>query len=368
MRVLHLLSSTGYHGAETMAAELVRHSAALGIESQVGVFDNDGRGDRQILETIKPTGARGFVIPGRGQFDRAAVRAIADTVRDQSINVIHSHKYKTMFHALLARRRQPVPIIATYHNWLEENFRLKVYAWIDRRLARYADAAVGVSTPVTEVLRRHAPAERVHYVGNGIDTDRFTPGERAAARARIGLGDGPVIGFVGRLTAQKGVEVLIEAFHRLDHPAAQLLIVGDGERRAALEAAAQAGRNAAHIVFLGSRSDTPELFRAMDLFVLPSYVEAFPMVLLEAMATEVPVIGTPVGDVPKIIAADTGWLVPLGDAAALTTRLAAALGDPPALAAMGRTARASVIAQHSAQAFARNYLNLYEQIVRARGA
>lgn len=362
MRVLHLLSSTGYHGAETMAAELVRHTVPFGIESHVGIFDNGGRGDRQILEATRAAGARGWIVPCAGQYDGAAVRAIADYVREQRIDVVHSHKYKTTFHALLARRRCAFPLLATYHNWLEDSVMLKVYAFIDKRLARYVDANVGVSTVVAAELARHAPAERVHYIGNGIDTARFTPGDSAAARARIGLADGPVIGFVGRLTLQKGVEVLIAAFHALDHPRAQLLIVGDGESRAMLEAAARAGRNAARITFLGARQDTPELFRAMDLFVLPSYVEAFPMVLLEAMATAVPVVGTPVGDVPKIIGEEFGWIVPLGDIGTLAARLADSLADPGRLANMGAAARTNVIARHSALAFARNYVELYERI------
>jgi len=365
MRVLHLLSSTGYHGAETMAAELVRHTAPLGIESHVGIFDNGGRGDRQILDATRDL-ARGTVIPCAGQYDGAAVRAIAGYVRDQRIDVVHSHKYKTTFHALLARRKHAFPLLATYHNWLEDSFMLKVYAFIDKRLARFVDANVGVSTVVAAELARYAPAEKVHYIGNGIDTDRFTPGDRRAARARIGLRDAPVIGFVGRLTPQKGVEVLIAAFHELEDPGAQLLIVGDGESRATLEAAAKAGRHAARITFLGSRKDTPELFRAMDLFVLPSYVEAFPMVLLEAMATGVPVVGTPVGDVPKIIdVGRTGRITPLGDAAALRSVLAASLADPAELVRMGEAARLNVVADHSALAFARNYVNLYEKI-RAR--
>lgn len=371
MRVLHLLSSTGYHGAETMAAELVRHTVPFGVESHVGIFDNGGRGDRQILDATQDL-ARGVVIPCAGQYDGAAVRAVADYVRAQRIDVVHSHKYKTTFHALLARRKHEFPLLATYHNWLEDSFMLKVYAFVDKRLARFVDANVGVSTVVAAELARYAPAGKVHYIGNGIDTDRFTPGDAAArdggaARARIGLADGPVIGFVGRLTPQKGVETLIAAFHALEDSRAQLLIVGDGESRASLEAAARAGRNASRITFTGSRKDTPDLFRAMDLFVLPSYVEAFPMVLLEAMASGVPVIGTSVGDVPKIIEdGRTGHLMPTGDAPFLVSLLSRMLADEPARLRMGATARANVVENHSAQSFARNYVRLYEKISAAR--
>jgi len=370
MRVLHLLSSTGFHGAETMAAELIRHSAAFGIESHVGVFDNGGRGDRQILDAVKPTGTPGVVIPCRGQFDRAAVAAIARHVRDHRIDVVHSHKYKTTFHALLARRRQSFALLATYHNWLRDSFMLKVYAVIDKRLARYCDAAVGVSSVVAAELARYAPAKRVHYIGNGIDTERYFPApERAAARRQLQLDDSPAIGFVGRLTPQKGVKVLIEAFASLTTSSAQLLIVGDGESRAGLEAAARASPASARIHFLGTRSDTPDIFRALDLFVLPSYVEAFPMVLLEAMATEVPVIGTPVGDVPRIIdIGETGWITPTGDVAALAACLAASLANSLERQRMGRAARATVIARHSADNFAARYSALYQQIVQERAA
>lgn len=350
-----------------MAAELIRHTSRIGVESHLGVFDNGGRGDRSIIGATEAFAGGHVIVPSRGQFDRAAVRAIAHYARAHRIDIVHSHKYKTTFHALLARRRGGFRLVSTYHNWLNETRSLRLYALIDKQLARFCDAAIGVSEPVARELARFVPARRVFHIENGIDLERFQPPDsRAAARAAIGLGLGerPVIGFVGRLTAQKGVADLIDALaiSQRSHPA-DVLIVGDGEERAALEARAARADFGDRIRFLGSRRDTPALYGAMDLFVLPSLVEAFPMVLLEAMACEVPVIATPIGDIPRIVTAGTGWITPQQNAAQLSDRLSAALSDIDALHAMGRRGRAHVLENFSAERMAQRYRERYEALL-----
>jgi glycosyltransferase involved in cell wall biosynthesis len=359
-----LLSSTGFHGAEAMAAELIRHSVDCGVESHVGVFGNAGKGDCQIIDIARPYLTGNMVIPCKSQFDFATVKAIAQYVRDHDIDVVHSHKYKTTFHALLARRRQSFALVSTYHNWLKDSRSLKLYAAIDKLLARFCDAAIGVSAAVSQELAHFVPEKRVFHIENGVDCARFSPplARADAQRAlRLGLGARPVVGFVGRLTAQKGVNDLIDAMGIVQSAiAADVLIVGDGEERVALEQRAAAAAFGDRIRFLGSRSDTPALYGAMDLLVLPSSVEAFPMVLIEAMACEVPVVGTPVGDVPRIITPETGWITPQGQPAALARVILQALQDPGDRQSKGKQARERVVKNFSAQRMAQRYFERYE--------
>jgi len=346
-----------------MAAELIRHSVEFGVESHVGIFDNAGKGDRQILDVARPFLAGSAVVPCASQFDFATIRAIARYVRHHRIDVVHSHKYKTTFHALLARRTQAFALISTYHNWLRDTRALKLYAVVDKLLARFCDAAIGVSAPVSQELLRFVPAERVFHIENGVDCERYRPpASRSAAQQALGLGLGarPVVGFVGRLTAQKGVNDLIDAMSIVQRSVpADVLIVGDGEERTSLEKHAAAVSFGDRIHFLGARSDTPALYAAMDLLVLPSAVEAFPMVVLEAMACEVPAVGTPVGDVPRIITPETGWICPQGQPTVLATTLSKALSDPNELQSMGKLARAHVNGNFSAQRMAQRYVERY---------
>lgn len=351
-----------------MATELTRQLHALGATVDVGIFDNNGRGDRKILEVAAPYIHRGVVLPCRGQFDRSTIAALRQYIREQKIDVIHSHKYKTTFYALLARRGTGCRVVTTYHNWLGDTLPLRLYAALDKRLARFCDAAVGVSEPVTQELRRYVPTARAHYIGNGVDTDVFRRSlPLPDAKRALGLPENSqVLGFVGRLSAQKGISYLLRALattEPADRADTHIVIVGDGEQRAPLTEEARALGLAERTHFLGTRHDTPGIYSAFDVFVLPSEVEAFPMVVLEAMSCEAPVVATDVGDVARIVDnGTTGHVVPVRDVNALREAFCKLLNDPATAQRMGRAGRERVAQHFSSTRMARTYLDLYGKL------
>lgn len=367
MRVLQLLSSTGFHGAETMTAELVRQLHALGVTIDIGVFDNDGRADREILDVAAPYINDTLIIPCRRQFDRSAVRVLHEYLNDQRPDVVHSHKYKTTFYALLSRRHTSCRLVATYHNWLYDTLPLRLYAALDKRLARYCDAVIGVSEPVTQELRRHVPALKVSHIGNGIDTEVYRPlMPRTDAKQALGLSGKTLVGFVGRLSADKGISHLLQALATMPASLAEsvhAVIVGDGEHRGALESEARTLGLTGRVHFLGNRRDTPLLYTAFDVFVLPSRREGFPMVLLEAMACSLPAIATRVGDVDRIIEQGvSGLVVEPADTAALQQALQTVLAEPDRAKRMGAAARERVERWFSSARMAREYLAIYQSV------
>lgn len=369
MRVLQLLSSTGFHGAETMTAELVRQLHAMGVTIDLGVFDNDGRADKDILQVVAPYINDSLVIPCRRQLDWSAVRVLHRYLNQRRPDVIHSHKYKTTFYALLSRRNTPCRLIATYHNWLYDTLSLRFYAALDKRLARYCDAVVGVSEPVAQELRRHVPAPKVRRIGNGIDTEVYLPRtSHLDAKQALGFSGKTLVGFVGRLSADKGLSYLLHALAAMPTSLAEsvhAIIVGDGEHRRTLETEARALRLTERVHFLGNRRDTPLLYTAFDIFVLPSRREGFPMVLLEAMSCGLPVIATRVGDIERIIEQGvSGLVVEPADATALQQALQAVITEPERAKRMGAAARARVEQRFSSAQMAREYLALYEHVVR----
>ena len=202
--------------------------------------------------------------------------------------------------------------------------------------------------------------DRLHIVHCGVEPERYD------APAGDGAGDdtpaGPRLLFVGRLAAVKGLPVLFDALARLRprHPDLVLEIVGDGPDRTALEERAAARGLGAHVRFLGYRSQAEVAARltATDVFVLPSFAEGVPVVLMEAMAARRPVVATRVAGVGELVEDGvSGFTVPPGDPESLADRIGLLLDDPARRAAMGAAGRAAVEAgfdiRHEAARLAR---------------
>jgi len=176
--------------------------------------------------------------------------------------------------------------------------------------------------------------------------NQIEPPDRNRARQQLDLpGQRPVVLFVGRLLASKGVDTLIDAFAQLPTPPL-MLIAGDGPERKRLQQLAQAGAVDARFLGVVPPAQRDRLLAAADLVVVPSrpdahgHAEGLPAVLLEAMAAGCPVIASNVGGIPDVLVdGETGWLVPPGDAAALATTLQRALADAPGRDRCGRAAR-----------------------------
>lgn len=364
MHVLQILSCVGFHGAEAMTAELSRQLGAQGVQVDLAVLDNGGRGDDEIFRVVGDRASACHRLPCDRQFDLRTLMALRDCIRSRGIDVVHSHSYKTTFYASLLKPVMGFRLVATYHNWLTHTRALQAYAWVDQKLARFVDVAVGVSTPVSQELGRHVPASRVVQIDNGIDVNVFVPPpDRGATRQALGLADvsGPVLGFVGRLSPEKGLHHLLPALTQEGLAQVTFVVAGDGPERPAIEAQIAALDLAKRVKMLGYRRDTLGIYQALDALVLPSTLEAFPMVLLEAMATGLPVIASAVGEIPRIVEPGTGWLTSPGDTEGLAQALREALlGPVEQAAARGLAARQRVLTHFSSAAMARRYMAVYQ--------
>jgi glycosyltransferase involved in cell wall biosynthesis len=370
MKVLQLLSSTGFHGAESMTAELVRQLHVLGVTVEVAVLDNAGAGNDQIFQAVGSSASHCSRLPCNGAFDFQTVAALKRYVRERQIDIVHSHKYKTTFYALAARLTQSFGVLTTYHNWLTDTPALRAYAMLDKCLARFNSQAVAVSTPIRQELGAWMSDERILQIDNGVDTQKYVrQAERASAKQALGHGaDTRLLGFVGRLSVEKGLPYLLEAVQGCLDERTRLLVVGDGPMGDALRSQAQAMGIGERVEFLGNRQDTPWIYSALDALVLPSTVEAFPMVLLEAMACDCPVIATRVGEVARIVdPGQTGLIVPSGDVAQLRMAIESLLGDAQLRVGMGAAGRDKVVSNFSSARMARRYLEAYEGIIKRQG-
>ena len=255
--------------------------------------------------------------------------------------VLGSWAYPDGFAAILLARALGVPVVVKLHG-----SDINVIAQLPgpRRLMRWllprANRVVAVSRALAaEIAGLGVPAERIALVMNGVDGELFRPRDRAAARAELGLPAGPLLVYVGNLKASKGVLDLIAAFEAARHPSLRLAMVGGGDERAAIDAAA--ARLGDRLIAAGPRplAEVPTWMAACDALVLPSWAEGTPNVVLEALACGRRVVATAVGGIPDLITGPAlGELVPPRDPAALAAALVRAADssyDPAAVARLG---------------------------------
>ena len=299
--------------------------------------------------------------------DVRALAALVRLIRRERFQVVHTHMSKGALLGGIAARIAGAPVVVnTAHNlgaiampraWVRALFR--VYdRWL---LGTTTDAVITVTERVRDavVAQRILPAARVHAIANGIvaaprASEAQRQQARRALRREIGAADdAPVIGCVARLVWFKGLDTLVDALPAVLRvcPDVQVAVAGDGPLRAELAARAAALGVADRLHLLGERNDVPQLLRGFDLFVLPSVSEGMPLTILEAMGAGLPVVATAVGGVPELmVAAETGLLVPPGDAVALALALLRLLRDAPLRRRMGDNGRRRLLSDFSADA------------------
>jgi glycosyltransferase involved in cell wall biosynthesis len=195
------------------------------------------------------------------------------------------------------------------------------------------------------------------------------PGDSTRARGMLGLHEGEfVVGIVARLSAQKAHHILFAAFKSLlgSHPEARLVVVGRGDREAELrQLAAQLGIEA-NVQFTGARRDVQDLMPAFDVSCLSSVHEGVPIVAIESMAAGVPMVVTDCGALRDLVKDGAhGFVVPVGDSAAMADRLVRLADEPLLRDRMGRSARLQVERTHGVERTARGYERLLTGLVRA---
>ncbi len=366
MRVLHVYKTYPpvLGGIEGHLELLCRRQAEQGLEVTVVVT-----GEGPTRETVEK-GVRVIRCRRLAELRSMPISLdLARRVRRSRPDVTHLQSpfpLGELAHWLVGRSRATV--VSYQSDIVRQRFLGRLYRpFLLRGLAR-ADRIL-VSSPrylaTSPVLRR--VASRCQVVPLGVETRAWSrPDPELVADIRRRW-PGPLVLFVGRHRAYKGLEDLVAAAERA--PRARFLLVGDGPRRRAVEEAARRGRAADRIHFVGDlgRAELAACYAAADLLVLPSRLrsEAFGLVLLEAMASGLPVISTELGTGTSWVNLDgeTGLVVPPADPEALAEAISGLLADPGRRRRMARAARARVAALFSAEAMVESTLEVYRQIL-----
>lgn len=333
-RILHLITRLPIGGAERMLLGVLRNLDPAQFDSEVCCIQDRGELAAEVEGLGMPLHVLGLM--QRNGFDRKIVPALRNLIRTRRIDLVHSHLYHANLYGRLAAWLEGVPAIASVHNTYNR------HKWhrhvINRVLGRASFRVTAGSADVERDILKHdrIDATKLVRLPNCIDLAR-TESTLSAEEAKGALGFGAdelVIGTVGRMEEQKGHAVLLDAFGRLlampgmpDKPL-RLLIVGDGRLKPAteMEAARLGIMHACR--FPGSIMNLGDVYRAIDLFVMPSLWEGLSLAMLEAMAAGLPMIATDVGGARDVLGDNAhGLLIPAGDAAALAQAMADLLRD-----------------------------------------
>jgi glycosyltransferase involved in cell wall biosynthesis len=340
-----------------------------GYEMRLGYLRPRNDPDYDLPERAAAAGVTLVDIPESGAADLGAVRRVSREIREFQPHLIHAHDYKTNLLSVLLGKWHRVPAVTTVHGYVTRTAKLNRYYAIDRWSLKRMQHVIAVSEDIfAQVRRMGVRADRCSLIHNAIDSDTFRPRQaKHDAKERLMLpSDRLVVGAVGRLSAEKGFDILIRAADRLldEGVPLQLLIVGEGPARTELERQISKCRHSEQIRLLGHCRDVMTIYEAMDAFVLSSLREGLPNALLEAMAMQTPVVATRIAGVPRVIAdGESGLLVPPGNEQTLVDAMRRLLTDERLRERMGAAGRKRMVEQFSFRRRMDNIRAIYDEVL-----
>lgn len=357
--------------AHRLAVELVKRG--LPLEVLTGRYDR-----RRGMETLDGVPVRrhfiGAYVPVLHEICYLASFAWQLIVRRHEYDIVHVFQTQlSAFVAVLIAKGLGKRVITTCHSLGASGGDMTAWSVLPtgKRLLRYVcshiDAATGVSLEIVTKLQEIGfPSNRTWYIPNGVPIQPASLNTPKEARPLPGIGGGSLLVlFVGRLAAPKLPESLLDAWLAVQRrfPNARLAFVGDGEKRADLEASAERAGLKNTVLFVGRISHVNDYLRLADIFVMPSAREGMPLALLEAMAAGLPVIGSKTGGMADVLRhGENGLLVEPGDQEGLVSCLSLLMGSEERRSELGKKARHTVNQHFSLDAVADRYIALYQSL------
>ena len=367
--VAFVTTNLGIGGAERLLMELVTRMDRSRFESVLVCL-------KQRMSLGAKLAEQGFTVYSdlsRGRFDLGVVRRLANVFRRERVQVVCTVGTggDRSFWGRIAARWAGVPVVIScpHSMGVPDKFEPS-----NRLLSGITDAFIAVAHRQKSYLvaSEGFSANKIHVIHNGVDVARFTP---AAAppelRAKFDIpADAPLAGIVACLRPEKSIETFLRAASlvRSRLPHAHFVIVGDGPEREKLESITDELDLRAVVRFAGMCPDVREWVRTMDVVLLTSICEAFPVSLLEAMACGKPVIATRVGAIPEmIVPGETGHLVRPGDPADVADAIARVLADPAMARRLGAQSRRLAADRFSMTGMVRGYEKLFQRLLEKKG-
>lgn len=365
MRIAHVINALRVGGAEELLLTLAGELRRRGIDLTIITLRPS---DPEMLAQAAGEGARVVAFPHRKLWAPGRFYRLQRFLRAERFSVLHTHLTMANILGTAAGRLAGTPVVTSLHNTTMRSQSMPLHSLAETWLLRTSvQRIIAVGWETARTHRARLNGKPLLVLPNAVSfPPPLSPAERSALRRELGCGnpEAPLLIFVGRLVPQKGLGDLLQAFAGVHqaHPAARLLLVGEGPLQEEVQAQVRSLGLGGQVSLLGLRSDVQRLLGACDLFVSAAHWEGLPVASLEAMAAGLPLAVTAVGDLPRVVTPETGALTPPQDPEALAEAINALLASPERRAAAGAAAQARVRREFSAEAWAGRLLDLYDEV------
>ena len=365
-RVVHVIAPSPMGGAERIVRLLAgAQYRRFRSSSVVALLDPSGP-EPWLVTSLRHADVPTACVraPRRGYIEE--IRQIGSAVRYQRADILHCHGYRADVLGLAAARLSKVPIVSTAHGFTGGNAKNRFYERLDTLSLRRAQAVITVSRALEkQLLGSGVPRSRLWHIPNACPAVETK--SREEARAVLGVtSTATVVGWIGRLSAEKGADVFLRAMKCLVPPGVQAIMIGDGPERApTMQLASDLGLGSS-LCFVGSVPNASTLMKAFDVVVISSHTEGLPLVLLEAMGAGVPVVATAVGEIPKVLdRGRLGILAPPGEPERLADAVREVLRDPSGAADRVARAQQHVDHHYAVDSWVDQILEVYQAALRS---
>jgi glycosyltransferase involved in cell wall biosynthesis len=369
LRVLTLVDAFRFGGAEILLSHLAAAGRDVDIELEIVSVSPATINADETMTLLRAAGVQPRNLNVRRLLDPTAIPQLVAEIRRSDCDIVHAHLEMAMTLALPAAKLARRPLVCTFHHLASpltgrpaKRERLAVAA------ASHSDRAIFVCEASRSAFHHQYGYRKLpsnwEVVHNGVDLCNFTPGAPdPQVRAHLGGGDGPLVVIPGAFRDCKGIPVGIASWTlvREKFPDAVLCLVGDGPPAAEYKALVAAAGLRDSVVFAGSRTDMPDVYRAADIVLAPALPgENFPTTLIEASATARPIVTTSAGGIPEIVLAEeTGLIVEPRNPSAVAAAVCRLLENPELGSKLGHAAMRRARENFSAHAFASNMRKVY---------
>lgn len=368
IRVLQFICPAGLYGAEMWILALAKYLDREKIKCDLAITLESETQNIEVFHRFKALGLDAYQVQMNGRFDLRCIKGLVKLIREQQIDIIHTHGYKSDILGLIAAKITGIKSLATPHGFENaKDFKLQMFIKLGCLALKYHNYVAPLSEELMEDMRRlKIKNEKIRLIKNGVDLDEIDNVRDLPAESLFNSSD-KIIGYVGQVAHRKNIGDMIKAFDLLytKHKNIGLIIVGDGPQREEMEALARSMASGKKIEFWGYRKDRLKILKGMDLFTMTSSLEGIPRCMMEAMGMGKPVAAFNIPGVDKLIIPEkTGLMAEFGNIKKLAEQWERLLFDLPFAKEIAMNGRQHILDNFSAKRMADEYVGLYEELLK----
>ncbi len=369
LKVLQFICPTGFYGAERWILALANNLNKDEIQCDLAVTQEGQQNLKDITQKFQETGGQTYELPMKGRFDVQIINKLCQLIREKNIDIIHTHGYKSDIIGVIAAKKTSIKSVCTPHGFENVNdLKLKFFIQLGCLSLHFFDKIAPLSKQLCEDIKKYkVSTKKIAYIQNGVDLTEVNAisKQKQQMNDTTGAKEEKRIGFIGQMISRKNLFSLLDTFELLyqSHLNIRLILIGDGDQRAALTAHANTLTAKNNIEFLGFRQDRLALLQSFDLFAMTSSLEGIPRCLMEAMAMGIPVAAYNITGIDQLIEHNvTGLLAPLNNQEILAHHWKKLLFDQAIKTQITTNAKAYVLKHFSAQNMAQQYTQLFHEL------